>query len=40
MHGANLDYMADFLTLEDAIPAASSHSSNIEKLRTIDHMVI
>lgn len=40
VHGSNFDDMSCLFTLEDAISAPSSHASNIEKLGTIDHVVI
>lgn len=32
--------MADLLALEDAVPTASSHTSHVEQLRTVDHVVV
>lgn len=40
VHGANLDDMPYFLTLENSISSASRHAGNIEQLSSIDHMVV
>lgn len=40
MHRANFDDMSHFLALQDAIPTTPSHSSNVEKLCTVDHVVV
>ena len=40
MHGANLDYMANLLALQDTVATATGHASNVEQLGTIDHVVI
>jgi len=40
MHRANLNHMANFLALQDAIPSASSHASDIEELGPVDHVIV
>ena len=40
MHGANLDDMPHFLTLENSVPSASGHAGNIEEFGTVYHVVI
>ena len=40
MHRSNLDHMASLLALQDTITTTTSHASYVEKLGTIDHMVI
>lgn len=40
VHGANLDDMADFFTLEDAVSTAAGHSGHVEQLGAIDHVVV
>jgi hypothetical protein len=40
MHRTNFDYVSHFLAFEDAISTSSGHSSDIEELCAVDHMVI
>lgn len=40
MHGSDFDDMSHLLALQDAISSTSSHSSNVEKFGTVDHMVV
>jgi len=40
MHGANLDHMSCLLAFEDTVSAASGHSSYVQQLRAIDHVII
>lgn len=40
VHWANFYYVTCFLTFQDPVPATSSHTSNIEELCTVYHMVI
>lgn len=40
MHGPNLHHMSHFLTLQDTVSPAPSHSSNVEELGAVDHVVI
>jgi hypothetical protein len=40
VHRANLHNMADLLALEDTVPTTSSHTSHVEQLGTVDHVVV
>ena len=40
MHGADLDHMSHLLALEDTIPTASRHTSNVEEFGAINHVII
>ena len=40
MHRSNLDDMTCFLALENAITTTSGHSRNVQKLGTVDHVII
>ena len=40
MHGSDLHYVTDLLALENAVTPAAGHTSDIQKLRTIDHVVV
>lgn len=40
VHGADLDNMANLFALQDAVSTATSHSSDIEQLGSINHVVI
>jgi hypothetical protein len=40
MHGPNFDHMSHFFTLKNTISSASSHSCNIQKLCTINHVIV
>lgn len=40
MHWTNLDDVAGLLAFEYTIAAATSHTSHVEQLGTVDHMVI
>lgn len=40
MHGAYLDNMLLFLCLQNTISSASSHTSNVQKLCTVHHMIV
>lgn len=40
MHRANLDNFASLFAFQDTISSASCHSCNVEKLCSVDHMVI
>ena len=40
MHRTNLYNVAQLLTLQNTVTAATSHSRYIQKLGTIDHMII
>jgi hypothetical protein len=40
MHGPDLDNMSHLLALEDTIPTASRHTSNVEEFGAINHVII
>lgn len=40
MHGTNLHDVARLLALENTVPSSSSHASNVEQLRAIDHVIV
>lgn len=40
VHRTNLDHMTDLFTLQDTVTTTASHTSDIEQLGTVDHMVI
>jgi hypothetical protein len=40
VHRANLHNMADLLALEDTVPTTSSHTSHVEQLGAVDHVVV
>lgn len=40
MHRSDFDDMTHLLTLQDAIATTSSHASNVEQFRTIDHVIV
>lgn len=40
VHGANLDDVARLLTLQDTISSASGHTSYVQQLRSVDHVVV
>ena len=40
MHGPNLHDMASLLALQDAIATSTRHTSDVEKFRAIDHVVV
>ena len=40
MHRSDLDNMPHLLALQDAVAPTSSHASNIEKFRSIDHVIV
>ncbi len=40
MHWADLDHVLLLLTLENAVTSASCHTSNVEELGAVDHVVV
>lgn len=40
MHWPNFDHMPNLFTLQNPITSSPSHSSNIQQLGTVDHMII
>jgi len=40
VHRSNFYHMARLLALEDAIATSTRHSSNIKKLRAVNHVVV
>lgn len=40
VHGANFDNVTRLLALENSITSSSCHPSDIEQLRTVDHVVV
>ena len=40
MHWSNFDHVSGFLTLEDAIATASCHACDVQKLGSVDHMIV
>lgn len=40
VHGANLDNVSCLLALKDAISSTSRHAGDIEKLSSIDHVIV
>ena len=40
VHRANFDDIACLFTLENSVASATSHTSNIQELGAIDHVVI
>lgn len=40
MHWSNFDHMPNLFTLQNPITSSPSHSSNVQQLGTVDHMVI
>jgi hypothetical protein len=40
MHRANFHDMSNFLALQNAISTTTSHASNIQQFRAVDHVVI
>lgn len=40
MHGPDLDDVADLLAFENAVSTSSGHSSDVEQLGAVDHVVV
>ena len=40
MHWANLDYMLLLLALQNTVTSTTGHTSNIQKLSSVDHMIV
>lgn len=40
MHGSNLDNVAHFFALENAISSTAGHTSYVQELRAVDHVVV
>jgi len=40
MHWSNLDHVAQLLALQDAIATPTSHASDVQQLRAVNHVVI
>lgn len=40
MHGANLDNVSCLFALKDAVSSTSRHAGNVEKLSSIDHVIV
>lgn len=40
MHWTNLDHMASLFTLQDAVATTTRHTSDVEKLRTVNHVIV
>lgn len=40
VHRPNFDHMTDLFAFQDAITATTGHSSHVEQLGTVDHVVV
>ena len=40
VHWSNLHYMAELLAFENTVATPTCHASDIQQLRTVDHVVI
>ena len=40
VHWANLDNVSSLLTLQDTIPTATGHASDVQKLGAVDHVIV
>lgn len=40
VHWSDFDDVSDLFTLQDTVSSTSGHASHIQKLRTVDHMIV